>query len=280
MELTWKLRPERIEQLLSILWNSLLELDELSASTASVLKLIARVYESAEDDDTRYKMLTVRAHDEDEDEMDDVPLDMATLAPRLWPFFRHHAVKVRRAAIETFLSIVCAERRAETLQWLRVVCGGTLDHVFRNILLESDEKALKTSHKVWARLNPLLTSTDEDIALVVAAVEPYLKHWFTLATCETRSAAIELDKVAGKPDAAKARPKSAKRLARMKALEKAKAGQQVSSEPTSGPSVPSQESSEEAISMQLAAVAGFGVLGSIWPKVRRILSGPQLREAP
>eukprot|EP00188_Purpureofilum_apyrenoidigerum_P004694 Plantae.Rhodophyta-Purpureofilum_apyrenoidigerum.ctg54986.p1 GENE.Plantae.Rhodophyta-Purpureofilum_apyrenoidigerum.ctg54986~~Plantae.Rhodophyta-Purpureofilum_apyrenoidigerum.ctg54986.p1 ORF type:complete len:124 (-),score=17.91 Plantae.Rhodophyta-Purpureofilum_apyrenoidigerum.ctg54986:13-384(-) len=111
----------------------------------------------------------------------------------------------------------------------------------------------------------MLTKDKADVALVVKATEPFLKHWLALASHESRTAAAVYDNSIQKTS--KSAPKiSAKRAAKMKAMasknESKKLGLQA---PTN--STPAQEDPEEGIVMQTSAASVLGILGSIWPSV-------------
>lgn len=280
---TWNLIPSRIPELLSILWNDLLDLDDLSASTASLLRTLSRIYELADEDavDGKNRAIFLVIHERDDGEDSDGSdvktsrvLELEDLVPRLWPFFRHNSIAVRRAAIVAFRSLLSWKRKEETLRWLRKLCGSVLDRVFRNVLLESDKEALETSQAVWGIVSPMLTGTPEDVSRVVSAVQPYLKHWFALASHESRAAAMAFDKSvqSGTETTEKISAKKASRLKR-KAMGKSGTRHHLGTEASDGMetasgSTSAEEDPEESILMQTSAAAVLGVLGSIWPSVR------------
>lgn len=70
---------ENVRRLREILWDILLELQELSSSTASVMHLLAQLYSDPK-----------CAGDKDQ---------LTSHIPRLWPFLRHTLKPVRMAVL-------------------------------------------------------------------------------------------------------------------------------------------------------------------------------------
>jgi TATA-binding protein-associated factor len=116
---------------LTLLWEALLELDDLTASTTSVMTLIAEFLE---------KMPNMECmHD---------GTDLACYIRRLWPFFRHNNYKVRHAVLRIITAAISAA--ASSSPWLRGVLGDALHLVFINLMLETRQDIADESMKVWA----------------------------------------------------------------------------------------------------------------------------------
>lgn len=82
-----------------VLWESLADLDDLSASTENILRLLATIHKS------------IHGHPlESSPEMKD--LDLTELVPRLFPFLRHTLRSVRNAAIQTLRDLIFIETKA------------------------------------------------------------------------------------------------------------------------------------------------------------------------
>ena len=78
---------------MGILWDSLLELDELSASTNSVMELLS--------------ILVVILSDKSVASETPVLIgSLDTLVTRLWPFLSHNINSVRQSCVKTLLSLL------------------------------------------------------------------------------------------------------------------------------------------------------------------------------
>uniref|UniRef100_A0A8C1M3I5 BTAF1 RNA polymerase II, B-TFIID transcription factor-associated n=1 Tax=Cyprinus carpio TaxID=7962 RepID=A0A8C1M3I5_CYPCA len=83
-----QLQPAKVPFIVDTLWNALLELDDLTASTNSIMTLLSSLlsYPQVRQCST-HQSLTV-------------------LVPRVWPFLRHTIASVRRAALETLFTLL------------------------------------------------------------------------------------------------------------------------------------------------------------------------------
>jgi TATA-binding protein-associated factor len=112
-----RLNDQMLHSIVMLLWDILLDLDDLSPSTSSVMNLLAEIYSQPE---MVPKMLGTTAIGEDnefdlnsvtlvagEEKMgsNDNPYVLAALTPRLWPFMRHSITSVRRSAVRTLVRI-------------------------------------------------------------------------------------------------------------------------------------------------------------------------------
>lgn len=178
-----------VNTILLLLWDILLDLDDLSPSTSSVMHLLAELYTHKElagrlDERPLFDLNEMVQSDEHEDEtkqMDD-PFLLSTLAPRLWPFMRHNITSVRCAAISTLERILEAGMiSASGLSWVVPILGDALRLVYQNLLLEAEEKIVGCSMRVWKLL---LQSPKSDLA---AAAENFFASWLKLASTATGS---------------------------------------------------------------------------------------------
>eukprot|EP00192_Tetraselmis_astigmatica_P001352 CAMPEP_0117692082 /NCGR_PEP_ID=MMETSP0804-20121206/26113_1 /TAXON_ID=1074897 /ORGANISM="Tetraselmis astigmatica, Strain CCMP880" /LENGTH=1797 /DNA_ID=CAMNT_0005505457 /DNA_START=126 /DNA_END=5519 /DNA_ORIENTATION=+ len=120
----------------TVLWDILLDLQELSPSTSAVTHLLAQLYapgtlsqgEAADD----------RSH-------------LETLLPRLWPFLRHTLKSVRLGVLACAQGILEAEPQGGAV-WLGPVLGQAAALLFQNMLLEEDEGVLEASGALWRQL--------------------------------------------------------------------------------------------------------------------------------
>ncbi|XP_073057089.1 TATA-binding protein-associated factor BTAF1-like [Primulina eburnea] len=183
-----------LHSIVMLLWDILLNLDDLSPSTSSVMNLLAEIYSQEQMipntfsmSDSREKLeldLNESSHTDDHDEGTsslENPYMLSTLAPRLWPFMRHSITSVRLSAIRTLERLLEAgHRRSITDEassfWPSFIVGDTLRIVFQNLLLESNEEILQCSERVW---NLLVRCLMEDLE---NAAKLYFSSWVELAT--------------------------------------------------------------------------------------------------
>ena len=80
-----------MQEVLVTLWDTLVELDDLTASTNSIMMLLARILScpSVAPQGTEGSGSS-----------------LTELVPRLWPFFRHNIKSVRLAALETLKTLL------------------------------------------------------------------------------------------------------------------------------------------------------------------------------
>ena len=81
----------QVQDVLVTLWDTLVELDDLTASTNSIMMLLARILSCPS---------VASQGTEDGDS------SLTELVPRLWPFFRHNIKSVRLAALETLQTLL------------------------------------------------------------------------------------------------------------------------------------------------------------------------------
>ncbi|XP_047337513.1 TATA-binding protein-associated factor BTAF1 [Impatiens glandulifera] len=193
------LKGHILYSIIMLLWDILLDLDDLSPSTSSVMNLLAEIYSQDEMIPSSSKTealegkngldLNEMVHPEDIEGIDsqENPFMLSMLAPRLWPFMRHSITSVRASAIRTLerlLEAGCKRKISDssTSCWPSFILGDTLRIVFQNMLLESKQEILQCSERVW-RL--LLQSSMEDLE---GASKLYISSWIELASTSYGSA--------------------------------------------------------------------------------------------
>ncbi|XP_022080347.1 TATA-binding protein-associated factor 172-like isoform X2 [Acanthaster planci] len=153
----------QVPTILSTLWDTLLELDDLTASTNSIMTLLASLHS--------YPAALV-CHGQ----------STTTLMPRLWPFLRHNITSVRRAVLETLCTLLLADhQQVPTDVWLPPVLQDALRHIFQRCILESNPDILALIDKVW---DALLEKSPLD--MLVTASCPYISAWMCLAMQPSR----------------------------------------------------------------------------------------------
>lgn len=164
-----------ISALLAILWNTLLDLDDLTASTSSVMTLLGNTLPITR---TTHS-LTLRAA-----EFYSIPRVAAMqpaqlgtldqLVPRLWPFFRHNVQSVRKCALQTLDKLLSLNQEAWST-WVPQLLSETLQILYQNVLLEPSEDLVRDSQQVWQKILERI-----DPQLGVSATHALLGTWFKL----------------------------------------------------------------------------------------------------
>ncbi|OMO61314.1 SNF2-related protein [Corchorus olitorius] len=194
-------KGQSLRSIVMLLWDILLDLDDLSPSTSSVMNLLAEIYSQ---EDMMPKMFgTSKSEDKQHFDLNEVvnvdevgggkdlqenPYMLSTLAPRLWPFMRHSITSVRHSAIRTLERLLEAGYKRSISEpstgsfWPTFILGDTLRIVFQNLLLESNEEILQCSERVW-RL--LVQCPVGDLEVAAAS---FMSSWIELATTSYGSA--------------------------------------------------------------------------------------------
>ncbi|KAL6056696.1 TATA-binding protein-associated factor [Balamuthia mandrillaris] len=178
---------DQLPALLCILWEILLDLDDLSASTASVMTLLANLYAFPSVASIPLNELTEEANRASTREPRNVNHPLTSLVPRLWPFFRHNVFAVRVASLKTLEKLLSAGGGVEA--WLPPILQTTSRHVFQCLLLEERQEILDTAMNTWSVL--LSTSAGRLEHLASKELSPHtlrmgtlpcLSVWFGLVT--------------------------------------------------------------------------------------------------
>ena len=132
------LAADQLGSIMATLWNSLLYLDDLAASTASVLKLLSSIIS-----------LTLVKHNAIHDyNVSGIGLD--GLIARLWPFFRHLLSTVRIAVIDALTKLLASAFASKQHPvWLESVLPLALCHLFQNILVEEHDQVRQVTISLW-----------------------------------------------------------------------------------------------------------------------------------
>ncbi|KAL6533717.1 btaf1 RNA polymerase II, B-TFIID transcription factor-associated, 170kDa [Orobanche hederae] len=189
------LKGSMLHSIIMLLWDILLDLDDLSPSTSSVMNLLAEIYSQEQmvpktfgtlDSKERMDHLDLNEYSQADDLGEGMsslenPYMLSTLAPRLWPFMRHSITSVRLSAIRTLQRLLEAGYRRSLTDgsssfWPSFIVGDTLRIVFQNLLLDSNEEILRCSERVW---NLLVKCLVEDLE---SAVKLYFSSWIELAS--------------------------------------------------------------------------------------------------
>ncbi|KAL8593219.1 hypothetical protein ACOMHN_009874 [Nucella lapillus] len=199
------LMPDQVPYVVACLWETLLDLDDLTASTNSVMTLLSQLL----------AQLSTSA-------LGFLSQSLSEFVPRLWPFLRHNIVSVRRAALQTLLSLLssnstnpqvhntslsavsvgvssrvsgcfqqcqwvfpavsvgddfslCFQPCQRPCQWVIPILQDTLRHIYQRSLLETHQELLDLVERVWGAL---LTAVPP--VYVVQAAVPWLGIWLCM----------------------------------------------------------------------------------------------------
>uniref|UniRef100_A0A673HRS3 TATA-binding protein-associated factor 172-like n=1 Tax=Sinocyclocheilus rhinocerous TaxID=307959 RepID=A0A673HRS3_9TELE len=151
-----QLQPAKVPFIVDTLWNALLELDDLTASTNSIMTLLSSLL-------TYPQVRQCSTHQ-----------SLTVLVPRVWPFLRHTIASVRRAALETLFTLLSKADQSCAL-WLNPIMQDMLRHIFQSCILESNQEILELIQKVWGEL---LRQAPQQY--VVATSCPWMGAWLCL----------------------------------------------------------------------------------------------------
>jgi TATA-binding protein-associated factor len=132
--------PQEIKPVVNILWNALLDLDDLTASTTSVMNLLSALLTKQSEETPLKKEVT----NENIDAVDDESKDR--LMTRVFPFLKHGNCSVRKSALNVMQTLMGS---ADLSEWLKLVQSNQLSHVYQSIVTESDDKNRELAIQVW-----------------------------------------------------------------------------------------------------------------------------------
>ncbi|KAF9189260.1 TATA-binding protein-associated factor mot1 [Haplosporangium sp. Z 11] len=153
--------PDRIPDVVNVLWDCLAVLkDDLTASTASVMDLLAKLF-------SFQSVLDFMIQPKDESHQ------LVNLIPRLNPFFRHTIPSVRTAVMNAILTFLKLKSIAE---W---VDERVIRMVYQNLIVEEKKEILDLSLTVMTALIEHM-SASETSASMTAIVGPHLQTFFSI----------------------------------------------------------------------------------------------------
>ncbi|XP_028845872.1 TATA-binding protein-associated factor 172 [Denticeps clupeoides] len=151
-----QLQLSEVPSIVNILWDALLELDDLTASTNSIMTLLSSLL--------TYPQVRQCSMQQ----------SLTVLVPRVWPFLRHTISSVRKAALETLFTLLSKADQTCAV-WLNPILQDMLRHIFQSCILESNQEILELIQKVWVEL---LRQAPQQY--VVAASCPWMGAWLCL----------------------------------------------------------------------------------------------------
>lgn len=273
--------PHSVPGLVTTLWDALLDLDDISASTSSVLRLLAEITSQPPHSDCNALWLDPSSlNDESDDEelsdengdpnvslVGNVANVLIDLVPRLWPFLRHSSKTVRRAAVNLLETLTKAFSDEELLVWLFPIFSDLAARLLRNILLETEPDTIETSQRVWIRCVAAFGRSEAHRRALVQTVAPALNHWLLVSAQDTRAEAAAYDDSQNKPkETAVARRRKAAAARRAAKARKARQGRSVIPQTAhDSDSSPVSEGPFDGVVMQENIAKALGYLAVSWP---------------
>ncbi|XP_041123938.1 TATA-binding protein-associated factor 172 isoform X1 [Polyodon spathula] len=151
-----QLQAIKVPFIVNTLWDALLELDDLTASTNSIMTLLSSLL--------TYPQIRQCS----------IQQSLTVLVPRVWPFLRHTISSVRKAALETLFTLLSKEDQS-CAAWLTPILQDMLRHIFQSCILESSQEILDLIQRVWTEL-----IRQAPLQYVVAAACPWMGAWLCL----------------------------------------------------------------------------------------------------
>ncbi|KAF9001878.1 SNF2 superfamily chromatin remodeling protein [Cyathus striatus] len=152
--------PDSLEKILIVLWNCLSDMkDDLSSSVGAVMDLLGKLV-------TYDKVIAILANDA-------VALPLTTLAPTLFPFFRHTIANVRLAVVKTLASFMAVSSLPR--DW---ISSPFLCLLFQNLICEERSDIRETSLSAWRTALSIMSKTPE---LTPSSVNQQLiLNWYSI----------------------------------------------------------------------------------------------------
>ncbi|GLB35068.1 putative protein with domain of unknown function (DUF3535) [Lyophyllum shimeji] len=152
--------PESLEQVLLVLWRCLRNMkDDLSSSVGAVMDLLRKLVSFE-------KVIAILANDA-------VSLPLSTLAPTLFPFFRHTIPNVRLAVVTTLDSFMAVSSLSR--EW---IAAPFLRLLFQNLISEEHSDIRDASLSAWKTALSITASTPESLRGVIT--QQLVLEWYEI----------------------------------------------------------------------------------------------------
>ncbi|XP_068152549.1 TATA-binding protein-associated factor 172 [Drosophila tropicalis] len=173
------LSPTQVSSIVKMLWDLLLDQDELTSACNSFMGLLAAI------------LCLPQAASWIQME------PMSTLVPRLWPFLSHSTSSVRKSTLKTLITLtsedklingdreggVKTETEAKQVKlnfgvndWNWQLLQQALRHIYQRILVEPQESIQALARQVWSNL-----IQHADLGALLNAACPFVSSWICLA---------------------------------------------------------------------------------------------------
>lgn len=166
------LRRDQVSAIVQMLWNLLLDQDELASASNNFMGLLA----------------SILGLPNVEIEME----RMEILIPRLFPFLSHQSSSVRRSTLQTLGKLTEKRDKLSTdsdsanfgvPSWPPLLLQESLRHIFQRVLLEHVEDIQSLVVQVWNNI-----VKNSDLAVLLASACPTVSSWFCMIMQPSRLA--------------------------------------------------------------------------------------------
>ncbi|KAF8078067.1 SNF2 superfamily chromatin remodeling protein [Lyophyllum atratum] len=152
--------PESLGQVLLVLWRCLRNMkDDLSSSVGAVMDLLGKLVSFD-------KVIAILANDA-------VSLPLSTLAPTLFPFFRHTIPNVRLAVVTTLGSFMAVSSLSR--EW---IAAPFLRLLFQNLIAEERSDIRDASLSAWRTALAIMTTTPDWILSIIT--QQLVLEWYEI----------------------------------------------------------------------------------------------------
>ena len=156
---------QRVQIIFEWIWNSLEDIDELSSSTQSILKLLSTILKDCFDKmDLNIQEICFKYLQ-----------NTSLLVTRILPFIYHSSSSVRHSALDTLHILLSQDKLAN--QFLNTTTGPILKHLFQQALLENNAKNLQALESIWN-----LTCDKTSLEPLLHAACPLYGSWLNILT--------------------------------------------------------------------------------------------------
>ncbi|XP_054284779.1 TATA-binding protein-associated factor 172-like [Macrosteles quadrilineatus] len=146
--------PHQVSSIVTAVWDLLADQDELAAACNSFMGLLAAILS-----------LPNTSHLVSAEEC---------VVARLWPFLSHSSSSVRRATLQTLLTLTAAEERVAS--WSSALLTEALRNVYQRALIEPVQETQALVERVWNNL-----VHNSQLSSLLVAVCPFVSCWLCLA---------------------------------------------------------------------------------------------------
>ncbi|KAJ8037888.1 hypothetical protein HOLleu_18825 [Holothuria leucospilota] len=173
--------PDQVPPILVILWDTLLYLDDLTASTSSIMMLLASLlseWKTQNDSSLPGETSLPGNTNLPGNSSNPITGNLTELVPRLWPFLSHNSTSVRKAVLNTLLALLGSgtQQRISNSSWLLSLLPDALRHIYQRCILETSSEIIAIIEKVWDALLVNVSMLD-----LSSSALPFFNMWLCLA---------------------------------------------------------------------------------------------------
>ncbi|GFQ73279.1 TATA-binding protein-associated factor 172 [Trichonephila clavata] len=151
--------PDKVPAVVSSLWDALLDLDDLTVSTSSILQLLSSLL----------SYISIYTSDSSEKGFDQ-------LIPRLWPFLSHNSSVVRKSVLQALITLTSTNNVKDSIiVWLTVILEPILRLLFQRCLVEPVIEIHNLLYEAWKNV-----ISHSQVISVFTITVPLLSSWLSM----------------------------------------------------------------------------------------------------